>query len=174
MLHIAIPPSPPPPRQKSPVLLRSVCIQQLKANPGTIHSPSYECTPEMRISSLSLDINFCLSPGTRYFIWLCVIALAVTYNAMAIPLRASFGEEVTRDGVFFMWLALDIFCDIIYVIDAMAVQPRLCNEGCAGLNTKVGLYICITPFFLLTLNTFTSSLMPRLPDLFLPLFSMQH
>ena len=67
----------------------------------------------------------------------------MTYNAIAIPLRASFGEEVTRDGVFFMWIALDIICDIIYVIDAIAVQPRLCNEGCAGMNMKVGLCINI-------------------------------
>ena len=63
---------------------------------------------------------------------------------MAVPLRASFGEEVTGNGVFFMWLSLDIFCDIIYVTDAIAVQPRLCNEGCAGLNVKVGLQFRIT------------------------------
>lgn len=83
-------------------------------------------------------LSSCMHPGTNYFIWLCIIALAVTYNAMAIPLRASFGEEVTDNGVFFMWLALDIFCDIIYVMDVLGVQPRLCNEGCTGLDTKVG------------------------------------
>ena len=82
-------------------------------------------------------IIFPYHPGTRYFIWLCIIALAVTYNAMGVPLRASFGEEVTGHGIFFTWLALDIVADIIYLIDALVVRPRLCNEGCAGQNTKV-------------------------------------
>ena len=62
---------------------------------------------------------------------------------MAIPLRASFRETVTGDGVIYVWLAFDILCDLIYLMDAMLVQPRLCNEGCSGLNLKVGLVMCV-------------------------------
>ena len=43
------------------------------------------------------------------------------------------------DGVMYMWLAFDILCDVIYLMDVMLVQPRLCNEGCSGQNLKVGL-----------------------------------
>ena len=69
--------------------------------------------------------------------WISFLSLAITYNAMSIPLRASFGEEVTGGSVLYVWLTLDIIADLYYLTDAIAVQPRLCNEGCYGADLKV-------------------------------------
>ena len=66
-------------------------------------------------------------PGTPFFLWLGVVAIAVTYNALAIPLRASYGDVVEGDHVIVMWLVFDYLFDLVYLGDLLVVQPLACR-----------------------------------------------
>ena len=53
------------------------------------------------------------------------MSLAVVYNAVMIPLRASFRDDVEGNDVIYMWLVFDYLIDLIYWLDIIAIQPFL-------------------------------------------------
>lgn len=75
--------------------------------------------------------------GTIYFLWLGVVSLAVVYSALAIPLRASYGDVVEGDGVLFMWLLFDYLFDAVYWFDFLAVQPFICVATSEGFKVVI-------------------------------------
>ena len=64
-----------------------------------------------------------------------MVSLAVVYNAMVIPLRASFGDDVEGSNVLYMWLVFDYLFDLVYWLDLLAIQPFLCMA--ASESSKV-------------------------------------
>ena len=54
-----------------------------------------------------------------------LLALAYSYNAVAIPLRASFKDVVQPMPGLWAWLVFDYLFDIFYVLDIVLVQSHL-------------------------------------------------
>lgn len=76
--------------------------------------------------------------GRIYFWWMCLVSLAWIYNALAIPLRASF--NVSAGGWLYLWLILDyLLADPIYVADMVLIQTHLSfrSKGVLQVPTSV-------------------------------------
>ena len=69
-----------------------------------------------------------------------MVAIAVTYNALAIPLRASYGEIVEGDHVIIMWLVFDYLFDLIFLMDLLVVQPLTCKATTERYKVRVQSY----------------------------------
>ena len=54
-----------------------------------------------------------------------VLTLAYSYNAVAIPLRASFKDVVQPMPELLAWLIFDYLFDILYLLDIVLVQSHL-------------------------------------------------
>ncbi|XP_075042383.1 cyclic nucleotide-gated channel alpha-2 [Mixophyes fleayi] len=64
----------------------------------------------------NISERFVVDPsGKWYYRWLLVITLPVLYNWFLLVVRACFNDLQT--SYIIVWLTLDYFCDIIYVID---------------------------------------------------------
>lgn len=61
--------------------------------------------------------------GHVYIIWLLLVTFCYSYNAWCIPLRATFPYQ-TPDNVA-IWMVVDYFCDLVYLIDVAMVKPKL-------------------------------------------------
>uniref|UniRef100_A0A7E4V3G7 Cyclic nucleotide-binding domain-containing protein n=2 Tax=Panagrellus redivivus TaxID=6233 RepID=A0A7E4V3G7_PANRE len=59
----------------------------------------------------------------KYLLWLSVVVLAFFYNAFGIPLRCAYPYQT--DENIFWWMLFDYICDFIYIVDMVAVKPRL-------------------------------------------------
>ncbi|KAJ8276903.1 hypothetical protein GJAV_G00069190 [Gymnothorax javanicus] len=59
----------------------------------------------------------------RYIMWLSLVTLAFNYNAWLLPARFSFPYHTERSIPY--WIAFDVLCDLIYVIDIIIFRPRL-------------------------------------------------
>ena len=51
-----------------------------------------------------------------------MVYLAYLYNAVAIPLRASFKDSET--STVYVWLVFDCLFDLVYVFDVVLVQTH--------------------------------------------------
>ncbi|KAI6203561.1 Tax-2 [Aphelenchoides besseyi] len=58
-----------------------------------------------------------------YLFWLCFVVVAFLYNALAIPLRSTYPYQTDENVLY--WMVCDYVCDFIYVLDLLAVKPRL-------------------------------------------------
>ena len=54
-----------------------------------------------------------------------VLTLAYSYNAVAVPLRASFKDVVQPMPELLAWLVFDYLFDILYLLDIVLVQSHL-------------------------------------------------
>ena len=63
------------------------------------------------------------SAGQSFLIWMSVMFVAFLYNAISIPLRASF--EVQRGRGIAGWLLFDYIFDLVYILDILLVQAHL-------------------------------------------------
>ena len=54
-----------------------------------------------------------------------MLTLAYSYNAVAIPLRASFKDVVQPMPELLAWLIFDYLFDILYLLDIVLVQSHL-------------------------------------------------
>ncbi|KAK4879431.1 hypothetical protein RN001_007577 [Aquatica leii] len=61
--------------------------------------------------------------GKVYIVWMCIAALAVSYNLWVIPLRSTFPYQNPSNRK--VWMFFDYFCDFIYVIDIVFIQTRI-------------------------------------------------
>ena len=64
-------------------------------------------------------------PGDVFLFWMGLLTLAYIYNAVAIPLRASFGDVVQPLPGLYAWLVFDYLFDLLFVLDIVLVQAHL-------------------------------------------------
>ena len=70
----------------------------------------------------SLKMTFVIHPaGELMFYWLGIVTIAVLYNLWTCIARETFRE--IQNGYTSVWICLDAFCDIIYILDIL-VQFR--------------------------------------------------
>lgn len=87
-----------------------------------------------------------IDPFSRYYLfWLGIVVLAFFYNAFCIPIRCSFPYQSSDNLIY--WLFMDYFCDLIYVVDMIAIKPRLIfiRGGITIVSSKMAL-CCIHGF----------------------------
>ena len=76
--------------------------------------------------------------GGIFSFWLKVACLAYLYNAVAIPLRASFkGVVYSETTTIYAWLVFDYIFDLIYILDIVLVQTHLSYISNGVLQVKV-------------------------------------
>lgn len=64
-----------------------------------------------------------VDPQGRFYIsWLFIVTLSFLYNAFVIPLRTSFPFQTPDNHR--IWIAADIACDVIYLIDLLFIKHR--------------------------------------------------
>ena len=83
------------------------------------------------------------------------VFLAYLYNAIGIPLRASYAEvqglnytngvlngppQVTQGWLLALWIACDLFCDAVYILDIILVQVHLSYNQEKKRKEKVHVY----------------------------------
>ncbi|XP_074040685.1 cyclic nucleotide-gated ion channel subunit B isoform X2 [Leptinotarsa decemlineata] len=71
-----------------------------------------------------------IDPNSKFYItWMCVAAMSVLYNAWVIPLRSTFPYQTKENRP--IWMTFDYMADLIYLIDALFIQPRVkyLNDG---------------------------------------------
>ncbi|KAF5273624.1 hypothetical protein FQR65_LT04623 [Abscondita terminalis] len=61
--------------------------------------------------------------GTVYIVWMCIAALAVSYNLWVIPLRSTFPYQNASNRR--VWMFFDYLSDAIYLIDIIFIQTRI-------------------------------------------------
>ncbi|XP_070248814.1 cyclic nucleotide-gated channel beta-3 [Myotis yumanensis] len=76
-------------------------------------------TPQERVR-LPSSIDSCT--GRRSLLWLLLVAAACGWNCGLLPARLAFPWQTPRSAHY--WLAADGVCDLIYLCDALLVQPR--------------------------------------------------
>ena len=81
------------------------------------------------------------SAGSVFLFWMGVVSLAFIYNAVAIPLRASFGVYQSRGLV--AWFVLDYLFDIVYLMDILTVQFHLSYRTNGVLEVSRSCDICL-------------------------------
>ncbi|XP_018429005.1 PREDICTED: cyclic nucleotide-gated cation channel beta-3, partial [Nanorana parkeri] len=58
-----------------------------------------------------------------YLFWLLIVSISFNWNCWFIPLRIVFPLQ-TSDNLFY-WMLVDYTCDVCYLLDILAFQPRL-------------------------------------------------
>ncbi|KAL1490593.1 hypothetical protein ABEB36_013261 [Hypothenemus hampei] len=88
-----------------------------------------EDEPEIKITTLGclgkcIDHMRTIDPNGRiYVFWMCIVMLAVLYNAWVIPLRSTFPYQSPGNRAY--WMTFDYISDAIYIIDMLLIQPRI-------------------------------------------------
>ncbi|GCC26447.1 hypothetical protein chiPu_0004864 [Chiloscyllium punctatum] len=76
-----------------------------------------------RIRGLGFPSSVDPFSNPMYVLWLSIVVFAWNWNVWLIPVRCTFPYQ-TPDNVH-LWLLMDYFCDLIYVIDMAFFQSRL-------------------------------------------------
>ncbi|OQV15311.1 Cyclic nucleotide-gated cation channel beta-1 [Hypsibius exemplaris] len=88
------------------------------------------------------------SNSKAHLTWLGVVSLAFLYNAIVIPYRAAFPVH-TPDNLR-MWLAIDYFCDVIYLVDLLiwkaAIKKHVHGIEQSDSREIVRIYVTTTQF----------------------------
>ncbi|XP_026314430.1 cyclic nucleotide-gated cation channel beta-1, partial [Hyposmocoma kahamanoa] len=61
--------------------------------------------------------------GRGYISWLLLVTFCYGYNAWCIVLRATFPYQTPENTP--LWMTMDYFCDVVYLIDVALVKPKL-------------------------------------------------
>ena len=72
------------------------------------------------------------------------MAIAFVYNAMGIFFRSAFDLNDKQKNLIPLWLVLDYVCDIVYLVDVIAVQFHLSYSDRGLLVVRTHLFINIT------------------------------
>ena len=96
------------------------------------------------------------SIGSVYFYWITVVAIAFVYNALGIFLRSAFDCHDRQRNLLPLWLTLDYVCDIIYLVDIVAVQFHLSYSD-RGLLVVRGPITHASPHSLHTIRIHTNT-----------------
>ena len=59
---------------------------------------------------------------------MALLFIIFVYNAVSIPLRASFGLDTsnsTDPSLIVVWLVCDHFADLVYIMDLILIQSHL-------------------------------------------------
>ena len=83
----------------------------------------------------------CINPGSVFFYWIALVAIAFVYNALGIFFRSAFDLHVKQKNLIPLWLVLDYVCDIIYLMDIIAVQFHLSYSNRGLLVVWTDLFI---------------------------------
>lgn len=75
------------------------------------------------ITNKRLIFNIFIFPGRGYISWLLLVTFCYGYNAWCIVLRATFPYQTPENTP--LWMAMDYFCDVVYLIDVALVKPKL-------------------------------------------------
>ena len=83
-----------------------------------------------------------LFTGDVYFAWMVFIAIAFLYNAIFMPLRAAFKEEVQPDYLLPLWFFIDYVSDIIFLLDIFFFQSHLSyrDQGVLVVSLTIDLW----------------------------------
>ena len=93
--------------------------------------------------------------GGVFLLWRGVVCLAFTYNAVAIPLRASFDIYQIRGLV--AWFVLDYLFDIVYLLDIILVQFHLSYRMNGVLEVSGSCDHCLNVMVILRLSAMVKS-----------------
>lgn len=68
--------------------------------------------------------------------WLSFVVVCFLYNAFGIPLRSSYPYQTESNLIY--WLICDYFSDFFYIVDLMAIKPRIqfMRSGIAVVKIK--------------------------------------
>ena len=71
-----------------------------------------------------------------------IVSLAFIYNAISIPLRAAFIDEVQPSYLLPVWMLVDYILDIVFFLDIILVQSHLSyrDQGVLVVSAVVFLY----------------------------------
>lgn len=87
--------------------------------------PAYAAMLEVLVTVHIIYHGCTLCPGDVFLFWMGLVTLAYIYNAVAIPLRASFGDVVQPLPGLYAWLVFDYLFDLLYILDIVLVQVHL-------------------------------------------------
>lgn len=83
-------------------------------------------------ANLMICFVFISTPGDVYLIWMGLMVIAYLYNAITIPLRASFelyrlntSDESLNPYLVGVWLIFDYMFDLMFLLDIILVQSHL-------------------------------------------------
>uniref|UniRef100_UPI00398ECD1A cyclic nucleotide-gated channel beta-1-like isoform X2 n=1 Tax=Pristiophorus japonicus TaxID=55135 RepID=UPI00398ECD1A len=76
-----------------------------------------------RIKSVGFPSSVDPFSNPLYVLWLAIVVFAWNWNVWLIPVRCTFPYQ-TPDNIH-LWLLMDYFCDLIYVVDMAVFQSRL-------------------------------------------------
>ncbi|XP_067904997.1 uncharacterized protein [Heterodontus francisci] len=76
-----------------------------------------------RIKALGFPSSVDPFSNPLYVLWLSIVVLAWNWNVWLIPVRCTFPYQ-TSDNIH-LWLLMDYFCDLIYLMDIAVFQSRL-------------------------------------------------
>ena len=76
--------------------------------------------------------------GDVYFAWMVLIAIAFLYNAIFVPLRAAFQEEVQPNFLLPLWFFFDYLFDFVFLLDIFLFQSHLSyrDQGILVVRTQ--------------------------------------
>ena len=74
------------------------------------------------------------------------MAIAFVYNALGIFFRSAFDLHDKYKKLIPLWLVLDYLCDIIYLVDIIAVQFHLSYSDRGLLVVWIGWFFMITSY----------------------------
>ena len=74
------------------------------------------------------------------------MAIAFVYNALGIFFRSAFDLHDQHKKLIPLWLVLDYVCDIIYLVDIIAVQFHLSYSDRGLLVVWIDRFVMITSY----------------------------
>ena len=80
--------------------------------------------------------------GDVYFVWMVFVAIAFLYNAIFMPLRAAFQEEVQPNFLLPLWFFFDYLFDLIFLLDIFLIQSHLSYRD-QGLLVVRAYTVCV-------------------------------
>lgn len=96
------------------------------------------------VQYIVLMVCFLMLTGDVYFVWMVFVAIAFLYNAIFMPLRAAFQEEVQPEFLLPLWFFFDYVFDLVFILDILVFQSHLSyrDQGLLVVGS-VGVWHCM-------------------------------